>query len=400
MRQRLSLLEVAQVRDRQTAREERRNLHDAYPRLPHWHVEPSVEYVQTLADEQIFAVQPVDGIVRDIVVAWIAGDDSTQLVNSAVDQAIRHAPLPTGIIGHLMTLPKKRQTQLYSLMNEEAIEQATVDPLQTPGKKRWRMRLIQIHGGSHAEDVTGPLDRINPESAHSRILDSPDPCRVIVTLEERGLPEACLIESRRAEEMMRRMTAAEWAAAITVCSVDDVTAFRPEQTADPEGARRMLVQLAATGLVERSGSGVYKVLDDVLAANSPHLPEGVIAKGLKATLRRLAQEPALRQILRDVLGVRRRMIGDKEFVRRLQALKPRLESLVPREDVLTFRGVIDDEVRALAQALLEETDEPVPSSRERPARYHARRGAAQPGNDGDGRERAVHEIRPRRRLAT
>jgi hypothetical protein len=333
----------------------RERLDQAKDRRPHYHVEPRRAAILEMADTDVFTEEAVNRMVREAAHQIADGTDGAEVVGREVGQAVENSAerLPGSITDHLMRLPSAERGRLFDLLVHESNENLPVDVLKAPGNKRWRLRQIAVPGGVNACGVAEPLGRLNGEGLDSRIVDNADPSEIVIASEERGLASCQIIEFQRAEALSRRASPEHRRAAVTVWpDVDEVLALRAETNDDPEVAERVFVTLLATETLRRDGGGFYRLtLFDGLDLDALGLPDGRIAKGLKATTERLTGEPMLRKALQAYAEAERKRIGDQSLVKKMRAMRRDANPAVPAEALPEFRRAVTREIRRLAKGL-------------------------------------------------
>lgn len=334
----------------------RHELEGAQGRLPHRHVEPASEWIDHLSEDSVFPREALDQVARRLAGGLVSGEEATALVDGAVEKMVKGAMLPTSVASHLASLPADDRQRLFSLVTDEAVEAATVSVLQAPGRKRWRLRVIQVPAGQHAQGTSEALEQHNPEGVHTRVVAIEDPSRVIETIEERGLAACQCGELRRAEEQMHRLPREQWPLSVTVFDdAEEVMQFRMEHLEDRLDARHTFLMALVLGVAARDRSNMF-VLTNGWAAQCQGLARGRIARGFEGAIDRLAREPDVRRDLAQLVALRRSQVGDRHLAERLQALRlpNHLKALVPDDAVMTMKSFVNESLRDLAPALVEE----------------------------------------------
>lgn len=307
-----------------------RNTH----RLPGLNVAPPTERVREIADHDLFPNEALQELAARAAGDWMTDADLEDLLEQVVNRTVSSTPLPRTVTAYLESLNEDRRTALLNLLNSQAAEAAVPNVLAAPGGRRWRLRLLHLPGGLH-NPFAGALRQLSAD-VHTRVVDNGDPDTIGISTEEHALAACQLEEIRRAEDISRRATSQQRAAAATCFDVDDLDEIPPALDGDPEAAEALLLKALALGVIRRDRGNGYRT-------DAPGIAEAFgarIAQGYAATLDRLGRDAALRYAIERELHGHSTQLGEARVQQALEQLQGRLRQTVPADAVRRAEDIL------------------------------------------------------------
>ncbi|GFO81281.1 MAG: hypothetical protein A49_09080 [Methyloceanibacter sp.] len=289
--------------------------------------------MREIADRDLFPDEALHELAARAAGDWVTDAELERLIGQVVDGTVNSRSLPRTVTAYLESLNEDRRAALLNLLSSQAAEAAVANVLAAPGGRRWRLRLIHLPGGLH-NPFAGPFRQLSAD-IHTRILDNGDPNTIGISTEEHALAACQLEEIRRAEEIARRATFQQRAAAATCVDVEDLDELPSASDGDPEAVEAMLLMALAAGIIRRDRGNGYR-------ADSPGVAEafGDRIAGYAATLDRLGRNAALRYAIERELHRHSNQLGETRMQQALEQLHGRLRQTVPADAVRRADGIL------------------------------------------------------------